>query len=180
MTSNLEKRMPKSIDSFPSMTIMIRWILVASEMILASYIVIFYQFYLGLFFIAYGAIAIFLLLPLIRCVRCYYYGKRCNFGWGVWVAKLFPRAENSPYPSTYGYSFLFWPIRLIPIAIGFIGLPTIIVEGFDFSRDGLFLIYLFIIIVHRLFYRNRACSRCNQRPTCPVYNIDAMAGKISA
>ena len=133
---------------------------------------------LGFIFLIYALVSAFVLLPLIRCVRCGYYGKRCNFGWGVMVSKLFPRAENSPYQSTYGYTILLWPLRIIPIGAGILKIIDGILGGFSVIPQGLFGIYLGVILIHRVFYRARACRRCRQRTICPVYDIAAMKGNI--
>jgi hypothetical protein len=136
---------------------------------------------LGILYLAYGVVCLFLLLPLIRCVRCHYYGKRCNFGWGTWVAKIFPRDENNTQSAFYGYTILFWPLRLFPILFGFMkflnGLIAVIAGQFqDFLLfpHGLYLIYIATLIIHRRFYRAVSCTRCHERLRCPVYNSRAI------
>jgi hypothetical protein len=163
------------LDKYPRWIILTRWFLVAAEMGLATYSVMAYSLNLGLLFVVYGVISIFLLLPMIRCVRCYYYGKLCNFGWGLLVSKFFPKAENSPYPSTYGFTMAFWPLRIIPIGLGFLNLlDGYLNSGFAINPHGLFGIYLLVILIHRRFYRAVACTRCHQCPTCPVYDSKAV------
>ncbi len=162
------------VDKYSYGIIIPRWILAVAELGLAFYLVHLFKFELGLFFLIYGVVCAFVLLPLIRCVRCYYYGKRCNFGWGVMVSKLLPKVEGENYASSYGYSILFWPLRIIPFGLGITGVIFGFFAGFQFIPQGLFGIYVLVILLHRWFYRKLACSRCHQRPGCPVYDAKAI------
>lgn len=165
------------IDKYPYSIILTRWFLTTAEMVLGTYFVIRFRFELGVAFLAYGVVCVFLLLPVIRCVRCYYYGKRCNFGWGVMVSRLFPRVENESYASAYGFTILFWPLRILPIGFGFIDIYAGIRGGeLMLLPHGLFAIYLLVILIHRWFYRSFSCRRCHQREGCPVYDIGAIRG----
>lgn len=194
MSDNSAKQLRAPLESYPWRIILIRWILLAAEFGLAIYFVMNFKQSLGIFYIAYSILCLFLLLPLIRCVRCYYYGKRCNFGWGVWAAKFFPRDTVNPQSAYHGYTLLFWPLRLIPIGLGILSImglvrimlsgaptdPGVPLEPFDLSRflgQGLFLLYLMILFIHRKFYMARACSRCHQCVSCPVYNTQLMAAR---
>ena len=141
---------------------------------------------LGVMYLAYGVVCLFLLLPIIRCVRCSYYGKRCNFGWGVWVSKVFSREEVHSQSAFYGYTILFWPLRLLPLIFGFAkflnGLIGVIAGQFEQFRlmpHGLYLIYLATLWLHRRFYRAASCSRCHEQLSCPVYNSRAMLAQAN-
>lgn len=161
----------QAVDNYPRRIVFLRWFLLIVEAGLAVYFVLGFHLYLGIAFLAYGVVSLFLIFPLIRCVRCRYYGQRCNFGWGkFWVARFFPKDDKNPYDIYHGWSILFLPLRLIPIGLGVRNLPLWIISGkFSFTLHGLFLIYLAIIIIHRQFYRARACSKCHQREICPVF-----------
>jgi hypothetical protein len=176
MTYTNRKGSRPLIDKYPYSIILTRWILTAVEMGLATFFVIRFRFELGVAFLAYGVVCVFLLLPVIRCVRCYYYGKRCNFGWGVMVSKLFPRVEGESHASMYGFTILFWPLRILPVGVGLLGIYGGILGEFKMIPQGLFAIYLLVILVHRWFYRSLACTRCHQREGCPVYDISAIRG----
>jgi hypothetical protein len=162
------------LDEYPWRIILFRWFLAAAEIGIATFFVSRIRLELGVMFLAYGVVCAFVLLPAIRCVRCYYYGKRCNFGWGKWVSNIFSRSDNSPYASVYGFTILFWPLRMVPIALGLMSFSSVISGAFALDPNGLFLIYLFLIFLHRRFYRARACTRCHQRESCPVYDSQAM------
>jgi hypothetical protein len=165
------------LDSYPYRIIFTRWFFAAAEMGLASYFVFSFHFQLGFLFLIYGLVCVFVLLPLIRCVRCGYYGKRCNFGWGVMISRLFPKAEGESFFSAYGYTVLIWPLRIIPLGVGFLRIIDGFMGGFHFVPQGLLGIYLLVMIIHRRFYRARACTRCRQKDVCPVYDVSCMRGR---
>ncbi len=165
-----DSRICAPLDNYPRAIVFFRWLLLLIEAGLALYMVFTFNPLFGIIYLSYGIACLFIIFPLIRCVRCYYYGLRCNFGWGrAWVSKFFPKDEARDYGAYYGWSILFWPIRLFPIILGIRALPLWITGGFDFMTHGLFLIYLVIILTHRLFYRSRACTKCHQNKICPVY-----------
>lgn len=165
------------VDKYPYSVIIVRWLFAAAEMGLASYFVFLLKFELGLIFLTYGVVCAFVLLPAIRCVRCYYYGRRCNFGWGVMVSRLFPKVEGENYASIYGYSILFWPLRIIPFGLGLRDIAFGFQAGFQLLPQGLFGIYVLVIFLHRRLYRKLSCSRCHQRHGCPVYDAKAVLGE---
>jgi hypothetical protein len=174
-------RFKTPVDKYSWRIIFTRWLLLAIEFGIAVYIILGVRQELAIMYVVYAVVCLFLLLPLIRCVRCSYYGKRCNIGWGVWVSKLFPRDEKSPQSAYYGYTILFWPLRIFPILFGlrfFIdGIVFVFSGAFDeflFIPHGLYLTYIGVIIIHRRFYRASSCARCHERLSCPVYNSRAM------
>lgn len=174
MSDEKKRQFKPSLDNFPRPIIFIRWLLLAAEGILGLFLVSTFRFEFVILYLSYGIVSLFLLLPLIRCVRCGYYGKRCNFGWGVWVSKIFPRDEKNSYPAFYGYSIIFWPLRLLPILAGLKVLPMILSSSFPFMPHSIFGLYLIVIFIHRKFYRASSCSRCQMRESCPVYDSRAV------
>ncbi|MCP4580272.1 MAG: hypothetical protein GY839_01545 [candidate division Zixibacteria bacterium] len=161
----------KKYDTYPWSRIIPRWLLGIGEIGLSIYLAISFMKYLGLFFSAYWVFSLFVLLPLIRCTKCYYYGKRCNTGWGLLAGFAFPRGEQVYFQSGYALTFLLWPLRFLPVAIGLLNL----LDGIKFLPDGLFGIYLAVVIIHRLYYRLLSCPVCHQQKSCPVYNPDLLA-----
>ncbi len=165
-----ETRLNGPIENYPRTTVFFRWLLLLMEAGLALYMVFKFNPLLGIAYLPYSIVCLFVIFPLIRCVRCNYYGLRCNFGWGrSWIFKFFPKEETNNYGAYYGWSILFWPIRVVPVILGIRALPLWITGRFDFMTHGLFLIYLAIIFIHRLYYRGRACPKCRQNKICPVY-----------
>lgn len=175
MNSTDQSHAPPAVDNYPLGIIAMRWLFIAAEMVLATYFAFtLTMFNMGFLFLIYGFISAFVLLPLIRCTRCYYYGKRCNFGWGKLVALFFPKADGGSFSSQYGYSLIFWPLRIIPIGAGFIKIIDGFMNEFAFVPQGLLGIYFLVLFLQRKFYRKMACSRCRQRSICPVYDISVM------
>jgi hypothetical protein len=159
------------LNTYPRRIPVIRWLLLIIEAGLALYITLGASLSFGIAFLAYGIVCLFLIFPLVRCVRCSYYGQRCNFGWGkFWVARFFTKSENGNFGTYYGWSILFWPLRFIPIILGIRLLPIWVTGKFSFLAHGLFLIYLAVLFLHRRFYRARSCPKCHQMAICPVYN----------
>lgn len=157
-------------DTFPVSRILPRLILGVAEAGISIYLVIDFKMNFGLAFSAYWIFSMLVLLPFIRCTKCYYYGKRCNTGWGLLAAFMFPKGEARYFQAGYALTFILWPLRLLPIAIGLLGL----IGGIKFMNDGLFAIYILIILLHRLYYRKANCPRCHQQEVCPVYNPHIM------
>ncbi len=93
------------------------------------------------------------------------------------VSKLLPKAESENYASSYGYSILFWPIRIIPFGLGIRDVIFGFLAGFQFHPQGLFGVYVLVVFLHRQFYRRLACVRCHQRKVCPVYDAGVVMGK---
>jgi hypothetical protein len=192
MSKNKEKSANGPLSQYPWSIIFARWFFVASELGIALYFAFTFNINFGLLFLIYAMICGTVFLPLLRCTKCYYYGKRCNFGWGTWVSRMSPKSEDKVYSSAHGLTFLFWPIRAIPIGLGSIQIVgavkfslSNIGEGFseassafvgalDYFELTLLAIYLLVIYLHRKFYRSRACSRCFQREACPVYNYEVI------
>ncbi|UCC79694.1 MAG: hypothetical protein JSW64_15755 [Candidatus Zixiibacteriota bacterium] len=181
-------------DNFPLATIIPRWIFALTEMGIASYFVFKFGFRSGLIFLVYGFVSVFVILPLTRCNRCFYYGKVCNFGLGKWASMFFPRSDDTVYSSAYGYTILLWPLRIIPLGLGLIPILGVIrfglsvpsgeigdmagavVSNLQLIPHGLFVIYLLVIFLHRKYYRSRSCSRCYHRSDCPVYDKNSILG----
>ena len=182
------------LDRYPLSRILPRWIFALLEMGLACSLVFDFGFRMGLLFLIYGFVAIFVVLPLTRCIRCHYYGRVCNFGLGKWASFFFPEASEKNFPSAYGYSMLLWLLRIIPIGLGVIPFIGAIRNGFGaeegipggtigaifsavgFFPHGIFLIYIFVIFLHRKYYRSQSCTRCYHKHDCPVYNKEALVG----
>ena len=163
------------IDTYPWAKILPRWILGIVEVGLSIYIVINFHQVLGLVFCAAWILALFVMLPLLRCTKCYYYGKRCNTAWGLITKFMFPPGDQVYFQSAYGLTFIFWPLRIIPLGLGALTL----LGDFKFNPQGLFLIYVGAMILHRLYYRAANCPVCRQKAVCPVYNPHILAPQMS-
>jgi len=186
----------KIYENYPLSKILARWFFALTEMGIASFIVFDFGFRWGLLFLIYGFVGIFVLLPLARCIRCYYYGKACNFGLGKWAAVFFPEAQEKKFASAYGFTIFLWPLRIIPIGLGIIPIIGVIRFGLTIPPDypvgmleamvsnlrtvphGLYVIYLAVIYLHRKYYRSRSCPNCHHKIDCPVYDKKALLGTL--
>ncbi|MCD6162680.1 MAG: hypothetical protein J7K40_09750 [candidate division Zixibacteria bacterium] len=166
----------QGLDVFPWLRILPRWIFGAAEIGLAVYLVITFHLDIGLVYCAYWVFSLLVLLPLLRCTKCYYHGKRCSSGWGIYSGFIFPQGEQVYFQAGYGFTILLWPLRLAPIGLGLLNL----MDGVVFNPDGLFGIYIAVIIIHRLYYRLISCPACCQKETCPVYNSAVLGKQKSA
>ena len=160
-------------DSYPWLRIIPRWLFGIAEIGLSIYLVLLFNANLGLIFGAFWAFSLFVMLPFIRCSRCYYYGKRCNTGWGLIAGFAFPKSDPIYFQAGYGLTIFLWPLRILPIGLGILYLRT----GITFNPDGLFGIYLAVLILHRLYCRIVSCPICHQKDVCPVYNPRVLAKK---
>ena len=151
-----------------------RWLLGIIEIGLSIYFVIRFNTNLGLIYGAWWGFSLFVLLPLFRCSHCYYYGKRCNTGWGLLAGFTFKKGNPEFFQAGYGLTILLWPLRLLPIAIGLLDLKGALGGEFSFIPHGLFGIYILAILLHRLYYRAANCPVCHQRSICPVYDPKAL------
>jgi len=155
-----------TIDKYPWSKIIPRWILGAAEIGIGVYLVTKYNMNLGLLFTAYVVLSLFVLLPMLRCSSCYYYGKRCNTAWGLFAEFAFEKTDTKFFQSGYVLTIILWPMRLIPLGIGLIrSLGEV-----RFEPHGLVLIYIGLIVLHRLYYRAVNCRVCHQKTVCPVYD----------
>jgi hypothetical protein len=163
------------LEIYPWRKIWPRWLLGLGEIGLSIYFVIRFNTNLGLFYGAWWGFSLFALLPLIRCCHCHYYGKRCNTAWGLLAGFAFGKGEAKYFQSGYGLTMLLWPLRFVPIVFGLSDLMGAIGGEFVFNPNGLFVIYLMIIIIHRWYYRTANCPSCFQKSQCPVYNPRILA-----
>lgn len=186
----------ETYENYPREKILVRWLFALAEMGIASYFVFNFGFRTGLIFLIYGFVGIFVILPLSRCIRCYYYGKFCNFGLGKWVSLFFPESKDKKFASAYGFTVFLWPLRIIPLGLGIIPIIGVIRYGLNIPSGypldmakavitslriiphGLFVIYLAVIYLHRKYYRSKSCPGCHHKTDCPVYDKKALLGTM--
>jgi hypothetical protein len=110
-------------------------------------------------------LAIMLLFVLRKhlCTHCYYYGKRCNTGWGKLSSFLFNKNSGN-YQVGVKLAGITWMLAtLIPI-IGIIGVLIL-----NYSLSNLILLILFILLTPANFIRHKkACEKCKMRFICPA------------
>jgi hypothetical protein len=173
MNNQAEKENFIFCDTYPKHVIIIRWFILIVAFALGIYILSGIRDLFGVVYVIYSLIALTLILPLSRCVSCFYHGKLCNTGWGKVAAYLFPKgmnhavhaeADESKYIEHYNYAILLHLLWLIPLLGSFFQL---------LRKRGmivliLFLAYLFILLLEKIVLKKLACKRCNQREFCPA------------
>jgi len=129
-----------------------------AEAALAIYFVFSYRLEIGILYLVYGIISIFLLIPAFRCADCDYYGRRCSLGWGRWAPRLFPDNYRNLLGSFSGINIVFWPLRLAPILTGLDKIiQSIILCNYSLDQHYLFGAYLVILLLQRLLFHTRIC-----------------------
>jgi hypothetical protein len=81
-------------ENYPKPIIIIRWIILLLAFALGIYALLQFHHMLAIVYIVYSVIALTLILPLSRCVSCFYHGKFCNTGWGKMAAYLFRKGDE--------------------------------------------------------------------------------------
>ena len=150
--------------SYPKPVILIRWIILGAAFGLGIYFFWNIHSFLGLAYVIYSLVALTLILPLSRCISCYYHGKACNTGWGRVAAYLFPKGDESKYVENYTYNIFLHLLWILPLLVSLAQLAR--------RRSLLALIlfgaYLLILLLERIILKKLACARCHQREFCPA------------
>lgn len=143
--------------------VLFRWLFLGLAFGLGIYILLQLKDYLAYIYVFYGAICLTLILPLTRCVYCYYHGRVCDSGFGKIAAYLFAKEDESKYPSKYVYFSLTYPFWLFP---GLIGLIQVLRER-SLESMIVFLAFLLTLFLERVFLKIAGCKNCHQRKICP-------------
>lgn len=97
------------------------------------------------------------------CTNCYYYGKRCNTGWGKLASYLF-KEKSGDYKLGVKLAGITWMFAAVIPIIGMIFILLI-----NFSNYILILLLLFIMLSFLNFLvHSRSCSNCKMRDICPA------------
>lgn len=151
-------------ESYPKHIIIIRWIILSIAFGLGIYILLGLHLVLSIIYIAYSLIALTLVLPLSRCVSCFYHGKSCNTGWGKIAAYLFKKGDESKFVERYNYAIFLHLLWLIPLLVALLQLIRL--------RDILALstaaVYVLLLFIEKITLKKLCCIRCRQREFCPA------------
>ncbi|MCK4427620.1 MAG: hypothetical protein KAW16_03945 [candidate division Zixibacteria bacterium] len=151
-------------ENYPKYIIVIRWIVLSIAFALGIYILLGFHNMLAIIYIIYSVIALTLILPLSRCVSCFYHGKLCNTGWGKIAAYLFKKGDESKYVEHYNYAIFLHLLWLIPLLVALLQS----VRQRDLFALSIFVIYLFILFVEKIILKKLGCKRCHLREFCPA------------
>jgi uncharacterized membrane protein YccF (DUF307 family) len=164
MSSEAEKEDFVFCDTYPLGVIIVRWIILGMAFALGVYILADIKLVLGLIYVVYSLIALTFILPLSRCVSCYYHGKACNTGWGKMAAYLSPKGDESKYVEHYNYAILLHLLWLVPLLASLVQL----LRKRDIPALMIFIGYLLILLLDKVSLKKLACTRCHQREFCPA------------
>ena len=151
-------------ETYPKWVIIFRWIILTLAFTLGIYILADIQLMLGIIYAACSLFALTLVLPLSRCVYCYYHGKLCNTGWGKVAAYLYAKGDESFYLERYNYAILLHLLWIVPLLASLFQL----VRNKELRYVVIFLIYVLILWMEKVVLKKLACKRCHQREFCPA------------
>ncbi len=116
--------------------------------------------------IFYASFLITMLLFILRanlCTHCYYYGKRCNTGWGKLSSLMFKK-DSGNFQLGIKLAGATWMIAtLTPI----FGASLSLILKFSTITLTLLLLFISLTPINFLIHRE-ACGRCKMRFTCPA------------
>jgi len=164
MTREMEKEEPLFWHTYPAWVIVARWMVLLLAFALGIYILSDIKEALGIAYVVYSLLALTLILPLSRCVNCFYYGRMCNTGWGKVAEYLFPKGDESRYVEHYNFAILLHLLWLIPLLAAFFHL----LRERKLQALLIFLFYLVILLVEKMVLKTLSCKRCHQRNFCPA------------
>ena len=115
MNQIAEKTASVYCEIYPKWVMIFRWIILTLAFALGIYILADIQPMLGMVYAVCSLLALTLILPLSRCVYCYYHGKFCNTGWGKIAAYLYAKGDESFYVERYNYAILLHLLWIVPL-----------------------------------------------------------------
>jgi hypothetical protein len=149
---------------YPWYIIILRWIILSIIFALGIYIIYQLSQILAWIYILYSVFGLTLVLPLVRCVHCYYYDRWCNVGWGKMAKYLFKKGNQEEYISKYPFAILLYPLWLFPLLIAII----LLLRGRNLVSLISLLAYVLLLIIEKLVLRFVACQNCHQKNFCPA------------
>jgi hypothetical protein len=155
---------PAFYENYPKRIIVVRWIILLIAFALGIYFLIGLKEMLAIIYIIYTIMALTLILPLSRCVNCFYHGKFCNTGWGRIAAYLFKKGDESKYVEHYNYAIFLHLLWLLPLLVGLLQL----VRKRNIGILVILVIYVFVLFVEKVVLKKLCCKRCHQREFCPA------------
>ena len=117
----------------------------------------------------YGLFVVLMFTVVMRkglCTKCWYYGKRCAMGWGLYTAKIFKKGDESKFEGCAASKFapfLWMTVSLLPIVL------ILLSAYLEFSVLKIILaaiLVLFLIISGNKNTRQKSCEMCKMRYLC--------------
>jgi uncharacterized membrane protein YccF (DUF307 family) len=164
MNDNDKTFEPAFYENYPKHIIAIRWLILLIAFALGIYVLLDLHYMLAIVYILYSLIALTLILPLSRCVSCFYHGKFCNTGWGRVAFYLFKKGDESKYVDHYNYAIFLHLLWLVPLLIALLQL----VRKRNILALSILVTYLFILFLEKIVLKKLCCKRCHQKEFCPA------------
>ena len=154
------KPFPK--DTYPWALIILRWIISGLIFALGFYIFNNFNQMAAIIYSIYAVLGIVVILPLSKCRNCYWYGKRCQIGWGKVAYFLFPKGKEEDFHLSLHFTLLLTPIWVLPSLLALLKL---------FTQRNLHWLIIFALIfilpfMKRWTRKGLACRRCLHRRLC--------------
>ena len=151
-------------ENYPKYIIVFRWIILLLAFVLGIYVLLDFYYMLAVVYVLYSVMALTLILPLSRCVSCFYYGKFCNTGWGRVASYLYRKGDESKYVDHYNYAIFLHLLWLVPLLVVLLQLA----RKRNILALSILVIYLFILLIEKIILKKLCCRRCHQREFCPA------------
>jgi hypothetical protein len=151
-------------ENYPKHIIIVRWIILILAFALGIYVLFQLHQILAIVYIMYSVIALTLILPLSRCVSCFYHGRYCNTGWGKIAAYLFNKGDESKYVEHYNYAIFLHLLWVIPLLAALLQL----IRMRDILTLSAAAAYVLILLLEKVILKKLCCTRCHQREFCPA------------
>jgi len=156
--------MAEYFEKYPTSYVLANNLLIAA--ILSTAYLGMKDLFAGVFSKVYVLVSLLFILVILRwamCTNCYYYGKKCNTGWGILTAWLFKKGKKSEKVQKWLVLFhwVFW-FAILPVLV----MVYLSLTSFSYVR----LVYLGIFIILQIIsnkFRKVCCFHCYHKNNCP-------------
>ena len=122
---------------------------------------------IGLIYVVFALVMVFIVLRKLVCPNCYYHGKCCHMGWGKLSSLLFKEGNIEDFPTSIG-------LKVAPLTYGLLTLIPLILIVISIFQEFLVStkVIILVILLAISFYsgtvgRKKACVVCKMRLICP-------------
>jgi hypothetical protein len=116
-------------------------------------------------YLVYSLSCMYLLLPLLVCTSCSYYGRTCHSGQGQIASLLFSPQDKSEFSARFRHMRLAAPVFLAPLLAGVVLLFVRFSPGLAVSILAFGILALGCT---RLVTKRLGCPHCQQQHVCPA------------
>ncbi len=122
--------------------------------------------------ICYGILCILTIIVSLklRCSYCFYYGKKCGFGFGILSKIFFSQGEFKEFNNSKNVIpvlIISMCTSIIPVIVGIV----LLIVNFSVFHLIYFILYILVAFLPNFFMRNKVCERCEQgKLGCPAYD----------